>query len=246
MIENKILAQKNIENLIDLWKTASIPFNNYFSSSFFNYSFVQHSDWPNRLWFNKPVTQKLLDLANKELKKLPNNMTIPYWQNSNKNESALFEINKFNLKFEQTAMSLPLENSFVVEQRISLVQVNSENKAALFAAKYPKAFGYSISKGTLLNTYESIDYFLVYDGDQIIGTVIVYRTNQTFGIHGLGILPEMRKKGYAEEIMKLLINKAIENCSKNVSLQASVMGKHLYQKLGFQELFVIRNYVKSL
>ncbi len=52
----------------------------------------------------------------------------------------------------------------------------------------------------------------------------------------------MRKRGFAEQIMKRLTNMAVENGSEYVTLQASDMGKNIYLQLGFEEQFVIKNY----
>jgi len=58
----------------------------------------------------------------------------------------------------------------------------------------------------------------------------------------MGNPPEMRRRGFAEEIMKLLINRVFDNQGKYITLQASGMGKNGYLKLGFEEQFIIRNY----
>ncbi len=52
----------------------------------------------------------------------------------------------------------------------------------------------------------------------------------------------MRRKGYAEQIMKLLINIATEEGVDYMTLQASDMSKNLYLKLGFEEQFTIKNF----
>ncbi len=62
------------------------------------------------------------------------------------------------------------------------------------------------------------------------------------GVHSVGIPPEMRRKGYAKQIMKLLINSAVDNACDYMTLQASDMGKNLYLNLGFKEQFTIKNY----
>ncbi|MNF14153.1 hypothetical protein D3C80_2162530 [compost metagenome] len=52
----------------------------------------------------------------------------------------------------------------------------------------------------------------------------------------------MRKRGYAEEIMKFAINEAIDADCEYAQLQASALGKGIYTRLGFEDLFTITNY----
>jgi ribosomal protein S18 acetylase RimI-like enzyme len=46
--------------------------------------------------------------------------------------------------------------------------------------------------------------------------------------------PEFRRKGYATQVLKLLIDKAKEKNLSFIELSASELGKSLYKKLGFR------------
>ncbi len=241
MKEISSVINDNIENLISLWKKASIPLDSYFKTQEFEYCKVKDSDWPNRLWFTKDVKQKDIDLVKEIIRS--GDLTIPYWNTKSKNEDALFLKNDFELKFKQVAMCLKPDTYFEIGNEIKIKRIHKKPEMKLWTNLYPKAFGYKISENILVNTYKDIHYYLAYYNDEPIGTAILFQTNNIIGVHGVGVVPEMRKRGFAAQIMKSLINIAIINNMDYVMLQASDMGKNVYVKLGFKELFEIKNYV---
>lgn len=87
---------------------------------------------------------------------------------------------------------------------------------------------------------------MVHFKETAIGTLTLFQTEKIMGIHGVGVIPEMRKKGFAEEIMKFAINEAIDADAQYAQLQASDLGKDIYRRLGFEDLFLIKNYVLEL
>ena len=58
----------------------------------------------------------------------------------------------------------------------------------------------------------------------------------------MGVIPEMRRKGFAEQMMVNLLHWSTEQQFTYATLQASAMGKGLYLKLGFEEQFTMKNY----
>lgn len=241
--ENLIIA--NWENLTSLWKTASAPFHGNTAGDVFDYAEIESSDWPNRLWFHEDITQKSVEKALEKIESSNHRFTIPYRDIYNSQSNRILEENGFTKTFEQVAMSLPLTLPSQLENKLDFRVVSNPNDAKMWADIYPSAFGYRITKETLVNTMGSIEYILALKQNQPVGTAILFQTRQVIGIHGVGVIPEMRRKGLAEEIMKFVLNKAIDNGAKYATLQASAMGKGLYLKLGFDEQFTIRNYVKE-
>lgn len=61
-------------------------------------------------------------------------------------------------------------------------------------------------------------------------------------MHSLGIIPQKRKQGFATEIMRHTLNKAIDQNLSLATLQASEMAKEMYLKLGFSLDFLMKNY----
>lgn len=234
--------KSNIENLTSLWQTISEPFNSYFSDMNFDYSLIKNSEWPNRLWFNQDINKDIVKLAKEKVLTTSTNLTIPYWDIYDSNSFEILQQNGFNLKFEQIGMALKTSETFDQLNTLNLKKVSTEKEAQLWSTLFSKSFGYSINPILLKNPNRSTNFYIAYDKDEAVGTGILHTTNKVSGIHSLGILPEQRRKGYAEQIMKLLINKSIEMNSDYITLQSSNMGKGLYLKLGFEEQFVIKNY----
>lgn len=242
MIAASNLITANIENLTALWKAASTPFNAYFENSVFNYCEVKDSDWPNRLWFNDDLSQVGIDMVLENSSLNFANLKFPYWDIYDSNSYELLEKNGFKVLSEQIGMFLKLGERFTGPANLNIKAVSNDAEAELWAEVYPKGFGYRISKEIVIKTYHHIDYYLAYYQNQPAGTAMVLNTKGISGIHGIGVVPEMRRKGFAEEIMNFVLNKSIESNAEYATLQSSPMGKNIYLKLGFEEQFTIKNY----
>lgn len=243
MKENINLVHANINNLTSLWKTVGTSFGTYTKTSDFEYCEVKDSEWPNRLWLNKPITEDIIKEVQFKLKSISSKITIPIWGVYDENVCEDVDFKGLDLKFKQVGMSLKLDESFETTDDIQLHCVSNNQDAILWSELFKASFGYSISADTIISTLKNINYFIAFKNEIAVGTAILYTTNRIGGIHSVGIPPNMRRNGYAEQIMKLLLNKAIENRYEYATLQASDMGKGLYLKLGFKEQFIIKNYV---
>ncbi|MBZ0181600.1 MAG: GNAT family N-acetyltransferase [Melioribacteraceae bacterium] len=237
------MIQENINNLISLWQVAGNSVNSYFENENFNYAVIENSDWPNRIWFDHDVDNKSLNAAKEFLSKQSKNLTVPYWDIYDSYSDELFESYGFKIKFKQIGMSMKLKNKFDFKKRLTIELVSNEKEAQLWENIYPEAFGYRISKEILLNTQNKIDYYLASINDEPIGTAIVYNTGNVSGIHGVGVIPSARRQGFAEEIMKHVLNESINVGMKFSTLQASDMGKGIYLRLGYSEDFTIKNFI---
>jgi len=232
----------NIENLTSLWQAVSEPFDSYFSESDFNYSLIKNSEWPNRLWFDQDINKENILLAKEIISSFSTNMTLPYWDIYKSNSFNILEENGFTLKFEQIGMSLKIEHVFTELSSLSLKKVSTKKEAELWSALFSKSFGYFINPILLSKSQKKTSYYIAYHQNEAVGTGIIHTTNNVSGIHSVGVIPVQRRKGYAEQIMKTLINKSIKLNSDSITLQSSNMGKGLYLKLGFKEQFTIKNY----
>lgn len=234
-----LLQQKNLHNLTSLWTLASTTAGQFNQEGSFSYCHIPGSQWPNRLWFTGTVTEQIIRQAATIVKQSPIPLTLSSWQDSLQNS---FEQQGLIKRSEQTGMSLKPVKPFGLPGRLNLIRVITINQANDWAETFPLSFGYQISADTLIKTLEDIKYYLVYSDQQLAGTVIVHETGEVTGIHALSIRPEYRKRGFAEEVMAILINQAITANQQLITLQASVMGQSLYQKLGFTDDFQMLNY----
>ena len=236
------LIEENINNLTGLWQTVGNPFLSYHKNDAFEYSKVENSDWPNKLWFHRNITKNdLPDIT----QTMQNNsgLALPYWDIYGTKTYEILEAYGFALKSEQVAMALQLNEKFTLENKLSFRKVDHEQDAKIWADLYPNAFGYVISKEILIHNHQNVHFYLVTLEEKPIGTFMLFQTEKNMGIHGVGVIPEMRRKGFAEEIMKFALNLAIDLKANYALLQASAMGKDIYTRLGFEDLFLIKNYI---
>ena len=241
-MKNKSLIADNINNLTGIWKTVGIPFDSYLKNNSFEYCKIENSGWPNKLWFRHDITendaQKAIDTM-----KSNSGLVLPYFDIFETNSYEILEAKGLIKKTEQVAMALQLDQKFKQQNNLSFKRVLNNEDAKIWTDIYPDAFGYVISKEILIENNENVQFYLFSFENQPIGTCMLFQTGNNIGIHGVGVIPEMRRKGFAEEIMKFALNLAIDSNLEFALLQASAMGKDIYTRLGFEDLFVIRNYV---
>jgi ribosomal protein S18 acetylase RimI-like enzyme len=242
MKKNTNLIADNISNLTRLWKTVGTPFQSNHKKDTFEYCKIENSGWPNKLWFNQDLTLNSAEKAIETLQANPN-LVIPYWDIYGTNSSEILEAKGLVKKTEQVAMALKLDKPFELQNTLDFKRIWNSEDAKIWSDLYPNAFGYVISKEILIHNYNEVQFHLVNYQNQPIGTFMLFQTENNVGIHGVGVIPEMRRKGFAEEIMKYALNLSIDLKAEYALLQASVMGKGIYTKLGFEDLFIIKNYV---
>ncbi|MFH6998625.1 GNAT family N-acetyltransferase [Flavobacterium sp. FlaQc-57] len=241
-MKNTILIEDNINNLTGLWKTVGTPFLSYHKNETFEYCKIENSDWPNKLWFRNDITKNDLPDIKKTMQD-NSGLVLPYWDIFKTKSYEILDAYGFNIKTEQVAMALKLNHKFVVQNSLSFKRVSNEQDAKIWSDLYPNAFGYVISKEILIHNHNNVQFYLVSLEEKPIGTFMLFQTQKNIGIHGVGVIPEMRRKGFAEEIMKFALNLAIDLKADYALLQASAMGKDIYTRLGFEDLFVIKNYI---
>ncbi|MRX69382.1 Acetyltransferase (GNAT) domain-containing protein [Flavobacterium resistens] len=243
-MKNINLIKDNIDNLTTLWKTVATPLLSYHKNDPFEFSQIKNSGWPNRLWFREDITEENIPQILETIEKKPG-LVIPYWDIFESNSNEILEKNRFEIRNQLVAMALKLDEKFQLENKLTFKRVLKEDDAKTWSDIYPLSFNYVISKETLISNYQNVKFYLVHFEEKSIGTLTLFQTENIMGIHGVGVIPEMRKKGFAEEIMKYAINEAIDADCEYAQLQASALGKNIYSRLGFEDLFSITNYFLS-
>lgn len=240
-MKNINLVKDNIDNLTTLWRTVATPLLSNHKNDPFEFSQIKNSGWPNRLWFREDITEENLPQILDIVEKNPG-LIIPYWDIFGSNSNEILEKNGFNIRIQLAAMALKLDKKLPLENRLNFKRVLNEEDAQIWSDIYPLSFSYVISKETLVHNYDNVKFYLFHLDEKPIGTLTLFQTENIMGIHGVGVIPEMRKKGFAEEIMKFAINEAVDSGAEYAHLQASALGKGIYTKLGFEDLFMITNY----
>ena len=240
--EETAMIQANIHNLTSLWATVSRPFRTYHQGNDFDYAIVPDSDWPNRIWPNRDLSEDNIKEIIRIIRSASVKLTLPYWDIYRRETPSLLESHGFTKIFEQVAMYMPLIRHLPQQNRLDIHPVSDNYEARTWAALYPQAFGYRIGENILMAAPDQVCFYIAYYQNRPIGTAIIHYTGKVAGIHGVGILPEMRRNGFAEEIMSFALNRALDHGAESATLQASAMGKGLYLKMGFTEQFSMKNY----
>ncbi|OJJ16339.1 hypothetical protein BKI52_34165 [marine bacterium AO1-C] len=243
------LIQKNFHNLITLWEEMSKPHGAYFSQTAYSYCFSTSTPWLNRLWLKEPASLSLLT----EIKELIQNTGQPMMVSCpvqfDSKPSPLFEELGFTTLFDHPGMSLKLETPLESTQALELRQVSNSTEAQLWSQLFQTCYNFLIPPHYLEACYgpkkekHTPLFFIVYNTDNAaIGTIALNYTQDIVGFHALGIIPEMRRRGYAEQVMKHIINIGVGQRKPYATFQSSAMGKQIYLRLGAIEDFSIRNY----
>ncbi|WP_205511064.1 GNAT family N-acetyltransferase [Longitalea arenae] len=231
------LKEKNIQNIISLWNEVSKPFNGNYQKEHYHYCYIPFSAWPNRLW-SYEYTPAVVDEAIQEIRNGKEKLAVSYWGD----DFDMFTSKGFEQRTQQVGMSLPLQKKFVFESRLQLVPVTTMEQSIQWSHTFQAAFNYFIHEDLIFNAPKPVQFFVAMLENEVIGTALLYIDNGIAGVHSVGVVPTMRKKGFAEEIMKALINRSIEGNASWCMLQASKMGIGIYARLGFQEDFLFTQY----
>ena len=230
----------NINNLTHLWKVAGHAFQGFNEGADYTISKIKNTEWPNRIWTNKPLTQTIVKGIGNEIENDPN-LTFSYF-NKSKEKNPLISKDTFTLKSVQHGMSSPITGMLKARREMDFKRVIDSTDAASWSTAFFQAFQYQIATETILNTKENIPYFLVHHQNELVGTVVLFTTNDVLGIHSLGIIPSQRQNGFAKDIMHHILNKVVGQNISLVTLQASEMARSMYLKMGFTTDFLMENY----
>ncbi|MGK7394206.1 MAG: GNAT family N-acetyltransferase [Candidatus Cyclobacteriaceae bacterium M3_2C_046] len=237
------LIQLNMNNLTALWALAGKAAGTYIHHDDYAISLILNSEWPNKLWFHTKPGRPLLDKIIE--KHTLHKITIPLWGTELHETEAMLYASGFKMKNVLTGMSLFLDGDFKPAQRLFIDQVHNRQAASSWSGSFQKAFGYLIHPDTVDRTMNKVCYFRASYHNQPVGTAVLYIDKMDVaGIHSMGILPDHRRKGFAEELLLHLLNIARQKGAKYATLQASEMGKGLYQRIGFNNDFQLKNFIK--
>jgi len=261
------INKANINNLTGLWKKygAQQIGNNRLPLLHIN------TKWPNRCWFdwtalsNETVRKTLQEYANNStlFEDMSESTVVPIWSIMSRLneetpedqlaqqfiENLLIEKN-WGCKFEQTTMSLKLQNKAVCSSSARTgfeVRVVSKSKeVGEWVDIGSEAFAYNIDHSVIeqLINDKDIQILLGIQNGLAVACALLYKTGDVIGLHQVGVKQAFQGKGIARCFMREIFSACTLWQGKYVVLQASSAGQPLYFSLGFKELFYIRNYQK--
>lgn len=162
----------------------------------------------------------------------------------------ILEDNGLAFKGAFPAMVLDL-NRFDLSQyddHVSEIDLNNIQGLKTWDAIISQSFGrpaqeflkaINLFKQKILNNFK---LYLGYYYDQPVGAGMVIYHQDVVSLHLIGTLPEFRNKGLGEMITKQMLFDAKKQNYKQAILLASVLGKPLYQKVGFKEYAIYNMY----
>ncbi|MCE7996883.1 MAG: GNAT family N-acetyltransferase [Roseivirga sp.] len=234
--------RSNINNLISLWQSADKSQSSHHKGEAFSVQTAINSEWPNKLWFTGSIDEQIIHSAKDFIQSSLVQLSVPHWHTEDNDTRQLFATAGFEVAFEQTGMSLALNGSYKTDSALNISKVSDQASARLWSSLFEQAFGYHLDSHLLLPQQQTDLLVAHYQGAPVGTGIIHYSDVHIAGIHAMGIIPSMRRKGFAEEMMHDMLNRASEKNASHATLQASTMGKGLYLKMGFQEDFLQTNY----
>ncbi|WP_086934349.1 GNAT family N-acetyltransferase [Agarilytica rhodophyticola] len=245
------MDKTNLANLTGLWKKyGAQPISNDAVP-------LQYTNlaWPHRCWFDVGIDN--LNHANYStwLDRVPQSAIIPLWpmidasihlQNESLEKQLLEQ--KWRCTFEQKAMYMELQDADTysppirVGFSVSLVRTCEDLKKWVNIGS--EAFAYSIDYSVVENLIDDGDIKIVlgWQGKQAVAAALLYKTYDIIGIHQVGVKKAFQGQGIARYLMRYIMEMCVLWQGKYVVLQASQSGQPLYESLGFNSQFTIKNY----
>jgi ribosomal protein S18 acetylase RimI-like enzyme len=234
------IIHQNIENLTSLWEIAGRQHQAFKVHDTFKSVVIPNSQWPSRIWSCSMSSAFDIKSISAFKTSNPTPTTLSVFKR-HQDEKAIC-LKEFEKTSEQIGMHLKLTSSFP-NSHLGLEHVNEQTDAELWSHLFESSFGYSIPTQVVMGLVAHADFFILISDRKPIGTALLYSSNgEVMGIHSLGIIPEFRRRGFAEQAMHKLLNAAYLRKFKYAVLQASAAGLGIYKKLGFSSDFTIENY----
>jgi GNAT superfamily N-acetyltransferase len=84
-----------------------------------------------------------------------------------------------------------------------------------------------------------------YTDGEPVSVGIGFRTGNTIGVYNVATVPAARRRGYGEHITRRITDDAVRAGCDVATLQASDMGKSIYQRLGYRTVVEYMGYVPA-
>jgi GNAT superfamily N-acetyltransferase len=256
----------NLSNLTSLWKKYGAQVIERNTPPLLH----ANTRWPHRCWLDlgrlscDGIDPIVLGHTNDNawLEQVPESAVFPIWPmmiDKGDCHAGLFEPQGIETRliekdwactFEQTAMYLSLEAGAdyapKAHPEFQVKTVRTPEDVAAWIDIGSEAFDYRIDRSvieTFIND-EDVQLLLGCHNDQAIACALLYKTGDVIGVHQVGVMQAFQGKGVARRLMLNILSACALWQGRYVVLQASEAGKPLYDSLGFEAQFLIRNFQK--
>lgn len=209
------------------WKIASNPFDPWFSRV---YGMAENSS---------SVELDIDHIASKiRSGKYPNSLLITEFKDFERLRKVL-ESKYFNCFYTQAGMAMDLDSFECanIYKSESMRILNTMDELNDWIECIKSVFG-SVKSIELYSKYlanKNFIFFAYYNENKIVGTTLLYLSEEIAGVHLVGTLENSRKQGIGSKLVKLAFSYAKEQGKKIGVLQASPIGKSMYNKIGFKD-----------
>lgn len=182
----------------------------------------------------KKVVSKIIERIEKD--DIPDTLLISEEHLSDVFRNELI-LNKFSEIVEQTTMSYDLSQiDFLNDDFLNVKIINRVSDFQNWFNVVCKIFGEKdIRLFELFLKDNEIIFLGTFCNGQIVSTTMMFIRNKIAGLHLVGTLDKHRGKGFGSFITKYALKYAVEKGCTHCVLQASKMGKSIYNKVGFNE-----------
>jgi len=256
------LHEANLTNLVTLWKK-------YGSQQISSASILElhtNTHWPHRCWFdwNTSLDEETLQPVgdydiNTLLKDVSESAIVPVWPKTNETSGdrwgSFFEQqlkdNHWRCAFNQAAMCLDLKDAPAYSEKklagFEVKRIHALEDVTEWIDIGNDAFAYVIDRPVIERLVNQKDIQLLLgclDGNAV-ASGLLFKTGDIIGIHQVGVRSALQGKGIAKAFMKELLVACQRWSGRYVVLQASEVGRPLYDSLGFKFQFLIKNYQRT-
>ncbi|EZH73379.1 hypothetical protein ATO12_20505 [Aquimarina atlantica] len=237
---NKII----INHLFEFWEHIGTQAGFLNRREGYMYTKPPKSSWPNKVFAIDPEIVNL-----EQLHEQMKNGVLPKSLGVAENENIEQRLLQHNFVQQSTVKAMFLETSKTTaptDDFSTIVLVDNNEKAIMFARVSSKSFGYQILPKTIISLVKhqkNIHLFLgKHDGEYVSCGIIFHDKNGYSGIHMIGTLPEYRGMGLGKIMTNKLLFEAYQNQSDIVLLVASTSGERIYSKIGFVTDGTLKSY----
>ena len=241
------------KNVYELWiKTATISGNETNINNDIAWVTTENSDWPNVIFSAKFDSADAPNKISDIVERIKKGEMPPFWTvgptNTPLNLETILISTGFHQYYKQCGMAVDLNHISMSNQQqdteLEVKIVKELETLKQWVAVSNECFNENVSFEIFakLHNEDDIEFYVGLYNGKVVATLLAYFALDVVGFHFVATLPAYRKWGLASLLVRTALNNALERNCKWAVLQASPMGKSLYQKIGFKRYFDINHY----
>lgn len=230
------------DSLKSLWiKATTILGGDYFIGNYYSWTKNLFPDWYNRIFNIKIPKENFAEVINNLCKEIRSGLApkllLTGADSLPDNIEKVLSENNFKIFYKQTGMAIDLQKIDLNCTADFVGIINNEELIDEWVSVANEAFGKKMDSKIfkLFSKEPDIKFYFCRSQSRIVATTVLYTKGDLAGINFVGTLNAYRGKGIATLLTKkALLDAKFSGCNIGV-LQASDMGKRIYENIGFKE-----------